>query len=136
MQVDEVELRVGRLPFLSVGTTSVAAETGKHALITTVRSDGVEGYGESVMDVLPSYREETITGALHLLREALVPALLANGCDDPMTLVDSWKVWRGNPMAKAALELAVWDCHAQQLDVPMRELLAGDRTDIPVGASL
>jgi len=53
-----------------------------------------------------------------------------------MTLVDSWNVWRGNPMAKASLELAVWDCHARQLGVPMRELLGGERTEIPVGASL
>src|SRR3954467_8466097 len=136
MQVDEVELRVVRLPFRSVFKTSFAAETEKDAVITTVRPDGVGRHGERVMEVLPSYREETITGALHLLRQALVPALLANGCDDPMSLVDSWKVWRGNPMAKASLELAVWDCHARQLGVPLRELLGGGRTEIPVGASL
>ena len=101
--------------------TSFAAETEKVAVITTVRSEGVEGYGESVMDMLPSYREETITGALHLLREALVPALLANGCDDPIDAGRFVEGWRGNPMAKASLELAVWDCHARQLGVPMRD---------------
>jgi O-succinylbenzoate synthase len=53
-----------------------------------------------------------------------------------MTLVDTWKGWRGNPMAKSALELAVWDCHARQLGVPMQKLLGGERTEIPVGASL
>ena len=101
-----------------------------------MRADGVEGYGEGVMDWLPSYREESQIGALHLLREALVPSLLKNGCDDPMALCDSWAGWRGNPMAKTALELAVWDCHARQLDVPLRSLLGGERTEIPVGASL
>jgi O-succinylbenzoate synthase len=136
MHVDEVELRVVRLPYRSVFKTSFAAETEKVAMIVTVRSGGVEGYGEAVMDPLPSYREESIPGALHLMREALIPALLAKGCDDPMTLCDSWAGWRGNPMAKAALELAVWDCHARQLDVPMRTLLGGDRTEVPVGASL
>jgi o-succinylbenzoate synthase len=136
MHVDEVELRVVRLPYRSVFKTSFAAETEKHAIITTVRSDGVEGYGEGVMDPLPSYREESITGALHLLREALAPALLAKGCDDPATLCDSWAGWRGNPMAKTALELAVWDCHARQLGVPLRTLFGGERTEIPVGASL
>ena len=39
-------------------------------------------------------------------------------------------------MAKAALELAVWDCHARQLGVPLRTLLGGDLTEVPVGASL
>ncbi len=136
MHIDEVELRVIRLPYRSVFRTSFAAETEKLALITTVRADGVEGYGEGVMDWLPSYREESIVGALHLLREALVPSLLKHGCDDPMMLVDSWAGWRGNPMAKTALELAVWDCHARQLGVPLRSLLGGERTEIPVGASL
>ena len=136
MHVDEVELRVIRLPYRSVFKTSFAAESEKHAVITTVRADGVEGYGEGVMDWLPSYREESLVGALHLLREALVPSLLKNGCDDPSALCDSWAGWRGNPMAKTALELAVWDCHARQLGVPLRTLLGGDRTQIPVGASL
>lgn len=136
MHVDEVELRVVRLPYRSVFRTSFAAESEKVAVITTVRSAGVEGYGEGVMEPLPAYREESVTGALHLLREALVPALLRDGCDDPMTLCDSWARWRGNPMAKSALELAVWDCHARQLGVPLRLLMGGDRTEIPVGASL
>jgi O-succinylbenzoate synthase len=136
MHVDEVELRVIRLPYRSVFKTSFAAETEKLALITTVRADGVEGYGEGVMDWLPSYREESVVGALHLLREALVPSLVKTGCDDPLTLCDSWAGWRGNPMAKTALELAVWDCHARQLGVPLRSLLGGERTEIPVGASL
>ena len=136
MHVDEVELRVVHLPYKSVFKTSFAAETEKTAVIVTVKSGGVEGYGEGVMDMLPAYREESIPGALHLLREALIPALLNNDLDDPMTLVDTWKGWRGNPMAKSALELAVWDCHARQLDVPMQTLLGGERTEIPVGASL
>ncbi|MEP7115023.1 MAG: o-succinylbenzoate synthase, partial [Ilumatobacteraceae bacterium] len=136
MHVDEVELRVVRLPYKSVFKTSFGAESEKVAVIATVRSDGVEGYGEGVMDELCSYREESIVGALHLLREALVPSLLNNDCDDPMTLCDSWAGWRGNPMAKTTLELAVWDCHARQLGVPLRTLFAGERTEVPVGASL
>lgn len=136
MHVDEVELRVIRLPYRSVFKTSFAAETEKVAVIATVRADGVEGYGEGVMDALPAYREESVVGALHLLRAALVPSLLNDGCDDPMTLCDTWAGWRGNPMAKTTLELAVWDCHARQLGVPLRTLFGGERTDIPVGASL
>jgi o-succinylbenzoate synthase len=136
MHVDEVELRIIRLPYKSVFKTSFAAESEKIAVIATVRSGGIEGYGEGVMDNLPSYREESIIGAVHLLREALIPWLLANGFEDPSTLCDSWTRWRGNPMAKSTLELAVWDLHARQLGVPLRELLGGERTEVPVGASL
>lgn len=136
MNIDQVELRVVRIPFRTPFKTSFGEETEKVAVITTVRSGGVEGYGEGVMDPLPVYREESVVGALHLLRNALVPALLAHGCGHPAAVADSWARWRGNPMAKAALELAVWDCYARSRGVPLRTLLGGARTSVPVGASL
>jgi O-succinylbenzoate synthase len=136
MHIDEVELRLIRLPYRAPFKTSFAEESEKHAVIVTVRSEGVEGYGEGVMDPFPHYREEFIAGAWHLLRNAFAPDLLANGCDDPAALAARWAGWRGNPMAKTALELAVWDVHARRLDVPLRTLLGGKRTAIPVGASL
>src|SRR4051812_37133870 len=87
------------------------------------------------METLPEYREETLAGALYLLREALVPALLRDGCADPALLADSWFRFRGNPMCKTALELAVWDCAARQQGVALRDLVGGTATAIPVGAS-
>ena len=141
MRIDEVELRIVRLPLRTAFTTSFGSQTEKHTVIVTVRSDGVEGYGEGVMEPLPDYREETLTGGLHLIREALVPDLLRDGCEHPDRLLGSWARWRGNPMAKAAVEQAVWDCFARQQDVPLNQLLAGGdggirRDAIPVGASL
>lgn len=136
MRIDEIEIRLVRLPYRSPFRTSFGADTEKHATIVTVRSEGVEGYGEGVFDPMPMYREETIAGAHHLIRDALAPELLAVGCDHPSELTSRWSQWRGNPMAKAALELAVWDCFARQQGVPLRHLLGGDRTEIEVGASL
>lgn len=136
MRIDEVELRRVRLPYRSPFKTSFAEEVEKHAIIVTVRSEGVEGYGEGVMDPFPHYREECIAGAWFLLRNAFVPELIANGCEHPSELTARWAGWRGNPMAKTALELAVWDCYARQQGLPLRTLLGGERTEIPVGASL
>ena len=136
MKIDEIELRVIRIPFRSPFKTSFAIEHEKYAVIATVRSDGVEGYGEGVMDPLPIYREESIASALHLLREAFGPDLVANGCEHPEQLSERWARWRGNPMAKATLELAVWDCFARQHGVPLCSLIGGVRREIAVGASL
>ena len=136
MKIDEIEFRVIELPYRSPFRTSFGEESGKHCIIATVRSEGVEGYGESVMDLLPAYREESLVGALNLLVQAFGPDLLQHGCEHPSELVARWSHWRGNPMAKTTLELAVWDCFARQQGVPLRTLLGGDRTEIPVGASL
>ncbi|MFT3855158.1 MAG: o-succinylbenzoate synthase [Ilumatobacteraceae bacterium] len=136
MKIDEVELRVIRVPFRSAFTTSFGSQTEKHTVIVTVRAGGVEGYGEGVMEPLPDYREETLAGALHLLRQALVPTLLRDGCSHPRELAGAWARYRGNPMCKTSLELAVWDCFARQRGVALRDLIGGAATEIPVGASL
>ena len=139
MRIDEVELRVVRLPYKAPFKTSFGAEAEKVAVLVTVRSDGVEGYGEGVMEPVPLYREETIAGGLGLLRDALVPDLFANGCDHPQDLTDRWARWRGNNMTKASIELAVWDLFARQAGTPLKDLLSDEGaavTEIPVGASL
>ena len=136
MRIDAIELRIIDLPFVSPFKTSFGSQETKTSIIVTVRSEGVEGYGESTMDPLPTYREETIEGALTVLRGRMVPWLLANDVEHPSVLLDSWADTRGNPMAKACIELAVWDCWARQQGLPLREVLGGDRTEIPVGASL
>jgi len=136
MRIDEVELRVVSVPFRSPVRTSYGTESEKVAVLATVRSDGVEGYGEGVMENLPLYREESVDGALALLRRALVPWILANDVTQPDTLTDAWRCWRGNPMAKATLEHAVWDCCARQRDLPLWEVLGGSGAAVAVGASL
>ena len=101
MKIDEVELRIVRLPYRAPFVTSFGAESQKVALLTTVRSDGVEGYGEGVMDPLPMYREETLAGARSLLEQALVPDLLAHGCThpvlyplgDPRLVIETFREW-------------------------------------------
>ena len=45
MRIDAVELRVIALPFRSAFTTSFGSQTEKVTVLTTVRGDGVEGYG-------------------------------------------------------------------------------------------
>jgi o-succinylbenzoate synthase len=136
MRIDEVELRVVSLPFRSPVRTSYGIETEKVAVLATVRSEGIEGYGEGVMEALPLYREESVDGALALLRQALVPWVLAEEVSHPDVLTEAWRRWRGNPMAKATLEHAVWDCYARQRDLPLSKILGGAGAAVAVGASL
>ena len=73
MRIDEVELRLVELPYRTPFKTSFSSEEGKVAIIVTVRSQGVEGYGEGTMDPFPFYREECTVGAWHLLQHAFAP---------------------------------------------------------------
>ena len=92
MRIDEVELRIVRLPYRSPFRTSFGEDVEKHATIVTVRSEGVEGYGEGVFDPFPMYREETIAGAHQLLRAAFAPDLVV--LDVMLPVIDGLEVCR------------------------------------------
>lgn len=134
--VDQVELRIVEVPLRTPFASAAHVTTHKTAVLVTVRGAGIEGYGEGVMEPLPWFREETIGGAMVVLTQALIPDLLAAGCNEPAELAGRWSMVRGNPMAKAALEMAVWDLRARQQDLALWQMLGGDGLAVEVGAAL
>jgi O-succinylbenzoate synthase len=136
MQIDAAEIDVIKMPLKRPFETSFGVETERIVPILTFFSEGLEGYAEGVMDVLPLFREETISGALALLREALLPRIVGQAIGGPQDVLDRFAPFRGNRMAKALIEMAVWDLQAKALGLPLYQLLGGNRKAVPVGVSL
>src|SRR5690625_1531313 len=102
-------------------------------LIDTV---GHRGFGESVAFSSPWYTEETVKTNWHMLTDFLIPILKNNQITHPDEMTDLFQSIRGNRMAKAALEGAVWDLYAKQQEIPLAQALGGTRSEIDVGISL
>ena len=71
--IEQAELRLVRLPLLAPFTISTGTMTEKVFPLVTLRSGGLEGYAEGVMDPLPDYLEETTAGAMNLIRTVFLP---------------------------------------------------------------
>ncbi len=136
MKLEQVQIRVVSLPLLHPFEFSNAVITNKVFPLLTLCADGIEGYSEGVMDMTPEYREETIVGALGFLRDTLLPQVLGRDFANPQALWDEMRIWRGNRMAKAMLEMAFWDCWAKSLGLPLWVLLGGNKQAVEVGVSL
>jgi O-succinylbenzoate synthase len=136
MKIEAAELRVIHLDLLRPFETSFGVETARTVPVLRLFSNGLEGVSEGVMDNLPLFREETVVGALALLKDALLPRVLGIDLANPQDLVDRLAPFRGNRMAKAMLEMALWDLWACSLNIPLGRLLGGTRSEIPVGVSL
>lgn len=136
MKIDSAELRIIRLQLLRPFETSFGVETERTIPLLTLFSQGLEGYGEGVMEVLPLYREEYVSGAVALLKEALLPRVLRTALQTPQDVLDRMAMFRGNRMSKALVEMAFWDLWAKSLNLPLGRLLGGSREAIPVGVSL
>lgn len=136
MKITSAELAILNLQLLKPFETSFGVETGRTFPILTLRSEGVEGYAEGVMDPLPLYREETLAGALDLVKGTFLPLVLGKDLAHPEAINDLLLPFRGNRMTKALVEMAAWDLWARLQGQPLTKLLGGVREAIPVGVSL
>ncbi len=136
MKIERVELDHLSLPLVAPFETSFGVETNRHCLIVVLRADGLTGYGECVASREPGYSYETASTAWHILSEFLIPSVLGRELTVPADVVTRFTSVRGHNMAKAALEMAVWDVMAQAQNMSLARLLGGVRDRVSVGVSV
>ncbi|RDI95481.1 o-succinylbenzoate synthase [Meiothermus sp. QL-1] len=136
MKIEAAELRLISLPLKFRFETSFGVQTERHIIVLTLFGEGLEGYAETVMEYIPHYREESLYGAWDLLEKLLLPRVLGRDFANPELLWREMTGFRGNRMAKAALEMAFWDLWCKALGLPLWQVLGGVRREIPVGISL
>ncbi len=137
LHITRAEMFLLKLPLKFRFETSFGVQTARTVpLIVLHGANGEVGLGEGVMEDAPMFREETVTGALYLLKELFLPAVLGQSFANPHAMMLKLSGFRGNPMAKAMLEAAAWDLWARTLGVPLAHLMGGVRTQVAVGVSL
>ena len=136
MRLDAVELSVVRLPLVRAFETSFGAIAAREFVLVRADGGGLSGWGECVADVDPFYSPETTITAWHVLARYLVPAVLGVALDGPRAVPARWRAVRGHRMAKAALEMAIWDLAARLDGRPLCERLGGAPRPVPAGVSI
>jgi O-succinylbenzoate synthase len=134
--VERVEVRRLSLPLRHPFETSFGRTTEKTFLLLSVSAQGTTGYGEGVADDDPYYLPETNATVFHVLRDFLVPLLFTLDLDHPRALLPAFSRIRGHEMAKAALEMAVWELYARRQGAPLSQVLGGEKTAIESGVSI
>ncbi len=136
LKLERVEVRRVTLPLRFPFETSMSRTTTKRFLLVSVFAAGAAGHAECVADVDPFYLPETNDTALHVLRDFLVPMAFALDLASPRDVLPAFARVRGHEMAKAALEMAVWELWARRDGVPLWRLLGGRGGDIEAGVSV
>jgi O-succinylbenzoate synthase len=136
LKLERIEVRGLSLPLRVPFETSFSRTVTKDFLLVSVSADGVTGYGECVADVDPYYLPETNTTVLHLLRDFLAPVAFSLEIGHPSELPPAFARVRGHEMAKAALEMAVWELWARREGAPLYRLLGGRGGSVASGVSV
>ena len=136
MKIETIEIHHISMPLVHRFETSMHVEQDRECLLVRVEGDGQEGWGECVTQRVPWYSYESIGTAWHVLEDFLVPAVLGKELKAPSEFPEHVMGFKGHPMAKAGLELALWDLAGRIEGEPLAEMLGGERTKVEVGVSI
>jgi O-succinylbenzoate synthase len=136
VKLERIEVRGLSLPLRHPFETSFGRTTTKDFLLVSVSAQGVTGYGECVAEGDPYYLPETNTTVHHILRDFLGPLAFTLEIGHPRELPAAFARVRGHEMAKAALEMAVWELWARCEGAPLHRLLGGRGGTIAAGVSV
>ncbi len=140
MQLTRLTFYHVRMPLQHPFETSFGRITHRECILVEAEDEiGYIGWGECAADRDPGFSYETTGTAWHILQDFLGPAALQPPLDEDNPAADFQHrvaVVKGHNMAKAGLEMALWDLQGQRLGRPLRDLLGGERAHVPVGVSI
>jgi O-succinylbenzoate synthase len=136
MKVSRVTLNHLRMGLRSPFETAFGRIHFRDCILLEVYANGLVGYGECTADQEPGYSYETVTTAWPILRDFLIPAILGKEINHPLDFFPLVAKVKGHPMAKAGLEMALWDLQGKLENKPLQDLLGGAGEKVAVGVSI
>ena len=119
-------------PFVA---SSNATAVRRVAVVRALEEEGQFGWGECAALPQAGYSSETADGAADIITRSLLP-ILGGGDIQAAEVADRLAPVAGNPMAKAAVEMAVLDLELRVLGQNFAERFGGGRTEVDSGVSV
>jgi len=136
MKIEAITLREIRMPLVHFFETSFGRTTERVILLVTLHGNGIKAWGECVAGENPFYSSEWVDSAWVTIAKFLAPAVLGKEIQKASEVRDLLAHVKGNRMAKAALENALWAWEAEEKSLPLWMLLGGTRREIECGVSI
>jgi O-succinylbenzoate synthase len=136
MKIEKITLHHVRMPLVSPFETSFGRQNERECIVIIVDSEGLQGFGECVADQSPGYSYETTGTAWHILKDFIAPLMIGRDIADAADFKRCVQGIRGHHLAKAGMEMALWDLLGKRAGKSLRELLGGVHDKVKVGVSI
>ncbi|MER7113963.1 mandelate racemase/muconate lactonizing enzyme family protein [Saccharomonospora azurea] len=124
MKITRIEAIPFAIPYRKpLKFASGEVHVAEHVLVRVHTDDGIVGIAEA--PPRPFTYGETQAGIIAVIEKIFAPQLVGLSLLERETMVALLGRTVGNPVAKAALDMAVWDALGQTLDLPVTDLLGG-----------
>jgi O-succinylbenzoate synthase len=136
MKIEFIALRELTMKLKAPFETSFGTTLERRVLLVEVGADGLTGWAEITTQEEPFYNAETTETAWHIFSDFIVPMMLGKTIEHAAETPGLLRAIRGNEMARAGMENALWDIEAQKQGLPLGKMLGGTRAEIASGVSL
>jgi O-succinylbenzoate synthase len=137
IRVESVTLHRVRVPLVEPFRISNGEVALKDVVLVEVKTDdGTVGWGEASPMSGSFYSDDTPEGSWAALSTRLIPALFDEGAVNIARYYERLRDVSCDAFAKAGLEGALWDAHAQAVGRPLCELLGARARAVPSGVAI
>lgn len=136
MKIDSLTLFHVSMPLSAPFETSFGREVNRECVLIALAGEGVIGYGECAASSDPGYSYETTGTAWHIIKDFISPLILGQNVAGASDFQDKISHIRGHHLAKAGVEMALWDLSGKRQEKSLKELLGGERDKVEVGVSI
>ncbi|GIW79033.1 MAG: o-succinylbenzoate synthase [Gemmatales bacterium] len=134
MRIERIQLYHVAMPLLYPWRTAYGEDAVVESVLVEMSSSGVSGWGETSPLAAPCYSPEWAGGVFQVLRDFLAPRLIGEDIQTGKQLQERLAIFKGNPFAKAGLDLAWWDLAARLENKPLYQMLGASTSKVVVGA--
>ncbi|MHA1778394.1 MAG: enolase C-terminal domain-like protein, partial [Candidatus Heimdallarchaeaceae archaeon] len=138
MQISEIHLYLINMSLKHPFKTSFGTTQDREILLVKVVDEetGNVGWGECIAEHGPFYSSETITSCKHIIVDYIWPRLSKVAIEHPSEFPSLVAHLRGNNMAKACIEDALWALYGENKEQPLSKIIGGKKKVIPSGISI
>jgi O-succinylbenzoate synthase len=136
MKIESLILHHLRMPLVAPFETSFGRELDRECILIVAQADGLTGYGECVASYNPGYNYETTGTAWHIIKDFIAPLVFEQDITDAADFQARVSGIRGHHLAKAGVEMALWDLLGKRSGKSLRAMFGGEHPRVEVGVSV
>jgi len=136
MKIERVDLIQIKIPIKGHFETSYGRQYDAEKLVLKFYSPDFIVHTDCAAGSVPGFSYETLGTAREILKAYILPAIMGAPLQGPEDFWPRVARFRGHPMAKAAVENALWIMKALEEDMPLARLLGNHQDRVTAGVAI
>ena len=134
MKINELNIYHVAMPLIDPWITSYGADYEIHSILINIIGENANAWSETCALELPTYSYESANSIFYNISETFAPKIAGKEFDSSEDINQELSIYKGNPFAKAGIDIAWWNLQSEITKTPLHELLGGTRKEVIAGA--